>query len=215
MTKSEITELRTFEADVRQLIKSYKALQSELSDARRQLSERDEKIERLESDLRIARRSYSTLKVARMIEVSDSDLKESKSRITRLVREVNKCISLLSSEIDDTDSSEASADAKSEETLEILPIDLSIDDKEADTEEVVKEEAAAEEPVKEEAAEEETVEEETVEEEAAVEEPVEDEAAEEETVEEETAVEEPVKEAKAEVKDPWDLNSLPLFANEP
>ena len=33
-----------------------------------------------------------------MIEISDADIKESKMKITRLVREINKCISMLSSD---------------------------------------------------------------------------------------------------------------------
>jgi hypothetical protein len=31
-----------------------------------------------------------------MIEISDTDIKESKMKISRLVREINKCISILS-----------------------------------------------------------------------------------------------------------------------
>ena len=135
MTNTDLTELRSFESDVRQLIKSYKVLRDTLSETRRQLSERDAEIERLESDLRQARRSYSTLKLARMIEVSDSDLKESKSRITRLVREVNKCISLLSSEIDETEREAATTVATDEKSdipasvKEDFPsIEMSLDD---------------------------------------------------------------------------------------
>ena len=32
-----------------------------------------------------------------MIEITDSDIKESKMKIAKLVREINKCISILSS----------------------------------------------------------------------------------------------------------------------
>jgi hypothetical protein len=45
-----------------------------------------------------SKKEYETLKLAKMIEISDSELKSAKQRITRLVREVNKCIGLLESE---------------------------------------------------------------------------------------------------------------------
>ena len=102
MTNSDRIELRNFESEVRQLLKSYKSLKSEVSGLRKQIALKDEAIERLEGELRNSRRLYSNLKTAKMLEVSDSDVKESKLRITRLVREVNKCIRLLSAEeIDD------------------------------------------------------------------------------------------------------------------
>ncbi len=102
MTNSDRIELRTFESEVRQLLKSHKSLKSELKNLRRELSLKESEISSLETELRNMRRMYSTLKTAKMLEVSDSDVKESKLRITRLVREVNKCIRLLSAEkIDD------------------------------------------------------------------------------------------------------------------
>ena len=98
MNDTDRLELRSFESDVRQLLKDYRGLKSDLKDMRTELSKKDAEIERLKSELRAEKRAYSTLKTARMLEVSDSDLKESKQRITRLVREVNKCIRLLSAE---------------------------------------------------------------------------------------------------------------------
>ena len=38
---------------------------------------------------------YQTLKTARMLEVSGEDVKASRARIAKLIREVDKCISLL------------------------------------------------------------------------------------------------------------------------
>ena len=59
---------------------------------------KESEISRLESALRDSRRQYNNLMTARMLELSDTDIKESRQRITRLVREVNKCIRLLSAE---------------------------------------------------------------------------------------------------------------------
>lgn len=106
MESSDLQQLRSFESDVRQLLKAYRKQQCELTDLRVLLSSKEEEIERLQSELRERERAYSNLKLARMIEVSDSDLRTGRLRITRLVREVNKCIRLLSAEMGDIDASE-------------------------------------------------------------------------------------------------------------
>ena len=38
---------------------------------------------------------YANLKMARMISVNDDEIRDTKQRLTRLVREVDKCIALL------------------------------------------------------------------------------------------------------------------------
>ena len=42
-----------------------------------------------------AQHRYNLLKTARMIEVSGDDVKESRARLSKLIREVDKCIALL------------------------------------------------------------------------------------------------------------------------
>jgi hypothetical protein len=39
---------------------------------------------------------YDSLKMAKMIEISDGDLQGAKDRLSKLIREVNKCIAILS-----------------------------------------------------------------------------------------------------------------------
>jgi len=43
-----------------------------------------------------AQRDCQSLKMAKMMEISDGDIEMSKRRIASLIREVNKCITLLS-----------------------------------------------------------------------------------------------------------------------
>ena len=38
---------------------------------------------------------YNSLKMAKMMEISDGDLQGAKDRLSKLIREVNKCISML------------------------------------------------------------------------------------------------------------------------
>ena len=187
MTNSDRIELRNFESEVRQLLKSYKSLKSEVSGLRKQIALKDEAIERLEGELRNSRRLYSNLKTAKMLEVSDSDVKESKLRITRLVREVNKCIRLLSAEeIDD--------ELQEDETLAVSDVKEEIPAK-GKEEDVKEKEAVVEEEnvVLEEPEEIESVEEENIIEETG------DEISKEESIEEET-VEEGIKEEEREEK---------------
>ncbi len=96
MTADERKQLKDFDAKVRQLLSRYKVMRQENADLYTELERRDEEIERLRTELGQSRRDYSNLKLAKMISISDDEMKSAKMRITRLVREVNKCIGLLS-----------------------------------------------------------------------------------------------------------------------
>jgi hypothetical protein len=41
---------------------------------------------------------YDTLKMAKMLEITDGNLQDAKDRLARLIRDVNKCIAILSDE---------------------------------------------------------------------------------------------------------------------
>ena len=60
------------------------------------VDERDVKITLLEEQLKQAKQEYDNLKMARMIEISDTDMEGAKKRLSKLIRDVNKCITLLS-----------------------------------------------------------------------------------------------------------------------
>ena len=55
-----------------------------------------EEIKDLQSQLRQEQENYRTLKMAKMLEVTDGDMEVAKKRVTKLIRDVNKCITLLS-----------------------------------------------------------------------------------------------------------------------
>ena len=50
----------------------------------------------LKLELEQAQNNYKSLKTARMLEVADGDIEESKKKIASMIRDVNKCITLLS-----------------------------------------------------------------------------------------------------------------------
>lgn len=96
MTAEERQSMKKFEAKVRQVIAQFRVLKQENADLYAELEGKDEEIKSLKAELAQSQADYNNLKLARMIEISDSDVKESKMKITRLVREINKCISMLS-----------------------------------------------------------------------------------------------------------------------
>ncbi len=88
--------LNTFSTRVRQMIIQYQELKNENADLYTMVDERDIKIKQLEEQLELARKSYESLKLARMIEVSEADMESAKKRLSKLIRDVNKCLTLLS-----------------------------------------------------------------------------------------------------------------------
>lgn len=85
-----------FTTRMRQLILRFNELKKEKDGLIVAVSERDAKIAELESRLAQATMNYDNLKMARMIEVTDGDIEVAQKRISKLIREVNKCITLLS-----------------------------------------------------------------------------------------------------------------------
>jgi predicted RNase H-like nuclease (RuvC/YqgF family) len=98
MTDDERRQLKNFDAKVRQLISQFNVMKQENADLYTELDRKEAEIESLKVELAQSKRDYSNLKLAKMMQISDSELKDAKQRITRLVREVNKCIGILSTE---------------------------------------------------------------------------------------------------------------------
>ena len=52
----------------------------------------------LRAKLEQQQNDYDSLKMARMIEITDGNLDGAKDRLSKLIRDVNKCIAILSDE---------------------------------------------------------------------------------------------------------------------
>ncbi len=98
MTPEERQSMKEFEAKVRQVLAQFRVLRQENADLYAELEGRDGEIKRLKAELAQNKIDYNNLKLAKMIEISDADIKESKMKISRLVREINKCINILSTD---------------------------------------------------------------------------------------------------------------------
>lgn len=97
MTEKEQELVQLLETRVRQLILQGKALQEQQRALENQIAERDRKIEALKDQNGQLEAQYANLKVARMLELSDSDTRQARQRLNHLVRDVDKCIALLKS----------------------------------------------------------------------------------------------------------------------
>lgn len=87
-----------FTTRVRQMILQYKQLKKENEELYTMLDSQEQEIKRLKSNLEQAQKDQESLKMAKMMEISDGDIESAKRRLAALIREVNKCITLLSEE---------------------------------------------------------------------------------------------------------------------
>ena len=95
MGASEKT-INTFATRVRQMILKFEDVKRENEELYAMVEERDAKIKELEDKLTQAKHDYDRLKMAKMMTISDSDMENTQKRIAKLIRDVNKCITLLS-----------------------------------------------------------------------------------------------------------------------
>ena len=88
--------LNQFSSRVRQMLLQYKELKKENAELYAMVDEREEQIKTLNAKLAQAQNDYNSLKMAKMLEVTDGDVESAQKRLQRLIRDVNKCITLLS-----------------------------------------------------------------------------------------------------------------------
>ena len=97
MNPSEKT-LADFQTRVRQMILQFKELKKENMQLQQQIGEQATEIEELKARVTQADNDYNSLKMARMLEITDGNLDEAKERLSRMIRQVNRCIAILSDE---------------------------------------------------------------------------------------------------------------------
>ncbi len=85
-----------FTTRVRQLILEYNKIKNENDRLRAMIDERDSTLEKMEGQLAQVRNDYESLKMARMVEITNGDLESAQKKISKLIRDVNKCITLVS-----------------------------------------------------------------------------------------------------------------------
>ena len=94
MTEGE-KALATFQTRVRQLVLRFQELKKENENLQSLVEKNEQDIRDLQAKLTQADHDYNSLKMAKMMEITDGDLEGAKARLTKLIRDVNKCIAIL------------------------------------------------------------------------------------------------------------------------
>jgi predicted nuclease with TOPRIM domain len=97
MTANEKT-LATFETRLRQVLLRFQELKKENGELYQMLENNEKTVKQLQEKLDQQQSDYESLKMAKMIEITDGNLEGAKERLARLIRKVNKCIDILSGE---------------------------------------------------------------------------------------------------------------------
>jgi phage shock protein A len=87
-----------FETRVKQLILKFQELKKENQDLYAMVEKTEQEVKDLQAKLTQKDNDYNALKMAKMMTITDGDLETAKARIQKLIREVNKCITLVSDE---------------------------------------------------------------------------------------------------------------------
>ena len=95
MTEEDRKLISSFEGKMRHFMFLYDEIKQEYADLKQLLIKKDEEIHQLEQSRKELEARYTDLKMARTISLYDKDIKDTKQRLSSLVREVDKCIALL------------------------------------------------------------------------------------------------------------------------
>ena len=90
--------IATFQTRIRDLIQRFKELKKENQGLYEMVEKNEQDIKDLQAKLTQADYDYQSLKMAKMLEITDGDLEGAKAKVAKMIRDVNKCIALLSDE---------------------------------------------------------------------------------------------------------------------
>ena len=95
MTEEQLKIVRNFEVRVRQTLFLCDKLKEENAGLQLKLTEQKSANDSLREENTQLQLKYDNLQVARLISASREDFKTTKNRLSKLVRDVDKCIALL------------------------------------------------------------------------------------------------------------------------
>lgn len=88
--------LNLFSTRVRQMILQYSDLKKQNAALAARIAEQQESIRLLQEQTQQMQADYNSLKMARMVEITNGDMENAQKRLAHLIRDVNKCITLIS-----------------------------------------------------------------------------------------------------------------------
>lgn len=87
--------LMDFETRVRQMLLRFQQLKKENEELYSIVEKNERDVQQLQDKLEQKGRDYDSLKMAKMIEITNGDLEGAKNRLSKLIKDVNKCIAIL------------------------------------------------------------------------------------------------------------------------
>ena len=90
--------LTNFETRDRQLILRFQELKKENQELYAMVEKTEQEMKNLQAKLTQQENDYNALKMAKMMTITDGDLEAAKARVQKMIREVNKCIAIMSDE---------------------------------------------------------------------------------------------------------------------
>ncbi|MBP6260594.1 MAG: hypothetical protein KBG43_08720 [Paludibacteraceae bacterium] len=87
--------IAAFELKLRKLMSEYQSLQEQNAELKAELERKHTDLMHAHQDVLELRKNYDHLRIARNLGVSQEDRNESKQRINKMVREIDKCLALL------------------------------------------------------------------------------------------------------------------------
>ena len=95
MTDEEKNQLSILEARLRQLMFLHDEQKKKNVALMHTLLEKEQALQELQHDYKTLEGSYTNLKQARIISINSADVDGTKQRLSKLVREIDKCLALL------------------------------------------------------------------------------------------------------------------------
>jgi chromosome segregation ATPase len=86
------------ETRTRQMLMLHQQLRQEIAQMRHQLDEAEAQIRRLQDNNKKLQEDYAHLKISKYVDMADDDTKQIRSRISKMVRDIDKCIAMLKTE---------------------------------------------------------------------------------------------------------------------
>ena len=95
MTDEEKKQLNNFETSLRHLIYLHDKLRRDYAELQQLLLDKEDDISKLRSEYVKLNQSYIDLKSAMTMSLDGGDVRQTKQRLSKIVREVDKCIAML------------------------------------------------------------------------------------------------------------------------
>ncbi len=80
------------------MILKFSELKKENEELYAMVDQKEAEVKKLEAQLTQARNDYNSLKMAKMLEITNGDLESAKAKVAKMIREVDKVVKLLSAE---------------------------------------------------------------------------------------------------------------------